>query len=74
MRLEVSRGLEEEPGAALRLVDPNFQKARGRDVVRPVAQAVRRKHAEDERLVVFAQLAQHVPRINEFGVVVGKAL
>ncbi len=36
-RLQVAGGLEEEPDAALRLVDPDFQQAGGRDVVGLVA-------------------------------------
>jgi hypothetical protein len=46
--------LEEEPDAALGLVNPIFKQAGGGHVVRLVTQAVRGEHAEHERLIVLA--------------------
>ena len=42
LALEVAPCLEQEPGAALRLVDPRFDQAGGRDIVVALAYIVRR--------------------------------
>src|SRR5262249_17356771 len=56
----LAAGLEQEPGAPLRLVDPDFQQARGSDVLLLVAKPVRLAQGGDQLLVVVAQLRQHV--------------
>src|SRR6185437_13193888 len=66
--------LEQEPGAALGLIDEGFQEARGGDVVLLAAKIVGAAHAGDQCLVVLAQFAQHVLRRHEVGVVVLDAL
>src|SRR5262245_45692084 len=65
---------EQEPGASLSLVDPDFQQARGRNIVMLVAQPVRLAQARGELLVVVTQLGEHVIGRDEIGVVVENTL
>src|SRR5262245_50383427 len=67
-------GLEQEPGAPLSLVDPDFQEARGCHIAMLIAQPVRLAQARDELLVVVTQLGEHVVGRDEVGVVVENAL
>ena len=62
-------GFEEEPGAALGLVDPVFDEAGGGHVFGVVAEGVAGAQAEDEALFVFVQLAERFARV--FGRVTG---
>jgi len=64
------RGLEQEPRAALRLVDEILEQARGGDVVVLFGDLVGGAHIGRERLVVVHQLAQHRLRRHKRRVVV----
>src|ERR1700754_3055098 len=64
-------GFEEEPAAALGLIDPVFEKAGGGDVFSIVAEGVYGAHAEGQGLLVFVQLAEHVLGGDVVGIVVG---
>src|SRR5262249_33652383 len=66
--------LEQEPDALFGLVDPDLDEARRRHVVALVANTMDLPHADDQRLVVLAQLAQHVQRVDVVGIVVGQTL
>jgi hypothetical protein len=57
-------GLEEKPGAAFRLVDPDFNQAGRADVAMLVAKVVCFAQPRGKRLIVFAQLGQHVERLD----------
>ena len=67
-------GLEQEPGAPLDLVDPDFDVAGGGDVTMLVADVVHFTQPGGHRLVVFAQFAQHVRRLDIVGIVVEDTL
>src|SRR5882672_7529940 len=66
--------LEEKPSAPLRLVDPDLEQARGRNVAVLVASAVRFPHACRQLKVVLAELCKHVQRRDEVGIVVRQPL
>ena len=68
--IAATAGLEQEPGAPLGFVDPDLDQARGGDVAVLVADVVRLAQARRERLVVLAQLGEHVLRLDVVGVVV----
>src|SRR5882672_3035261 len=55
-------GFEQEPGAALGLVDEDFEQARGAGILMIVAKLVRLAHRGGDVFVVFHQLAQHFAR------------
>jgi len=74
LRKRLAGDLEEEPTPALRLIDPAFEKTGSGDVARFIAQRVDRAHAENQSLFIFVQLADHVLRRDEVGIVVGYAL
>jgi hypothetical protein len=59
-RIPSAARLVKEPHAPLGLIDPNFDEARGGDVVLLVAQIMHLAHASDQRLVVGSELCQHV--------------
>src|SRR4051812_30165349 len=63
-------GLEQEPGAPLGLVDPNLDQAGGGHVPGVLADVVGLAEARRQRLVVLAQLGQHVLRLDVVRVVV----
>ena len=65
---------EQEPGAALRFVDPVLDQARSSNVVMPLADFMRRAQASSQLLVVAAKLNQHVLRRHEFRIVVRQPL
>src|SRR5258705_13976611 len=67
-------GLVEEPDSPLRLVDPDLDQACRRHVAMLVAGDVGLAHPRGERLVVFAQLREHVAGRHVIGVVVLHAL
>lgn len=69
-RIGTAPGLEEEPAPALRLVDPDFDQARRRDVTVPRAEFVHDTKTGCERLIVAAELGEHVGRFDESSVVV----
>src|SRR5579859_5294247 len=73
-RVGSRNALEQEPGAPLRFVDPDFEQAGGCDVAMLVAKLVRLAHARGERSVVFAQLGEHVGRLDVVRVIVENAL
>src|SRR5262249_48403165 len=56
--------LEQEPGAALRLIDPYFDEAGGGDVAVFVTHVVGLAQSRRERLVVLTQFRQHVLRLD----------
>src|SRR5262249_55988360 len=80
LRISVARGtasparLEQEPDALFGLVDPDFDEACCRHVIALVAETMDLAHAGDQRLVVLAQFAQHVQRVDVVGIVVGQTL
>ncbi len=65
---------EQEPDAALALIDPVFEEACGSDVAGIIADGMGGEHAQDQSFFVFAQFTQHVGRINIVGVIVRDAL
>ena len=69
-----ARGFEKKPRTPLTLINPGLEQAGGGDISLCVAQVMDRPHAEHKRLVVFAQLAQHIFSSNIFRVVIGDAL
>src|SRR5580658_8388312 len=69
-----ARGLEQEPGPPLGLVDPVLEQARGRDVAIFVADIVYLAHDRGQALVVVAKFGEHVLRIDIVSVVVENAL
>src|SRR5258706_3438499 len=64
----------QEPRASLRLVDPDLDQARRRDVAGLVTDRVRFAHVRGERRVVFAELCEHVGRLDVIGVVIKDTL
>jgi hypothetical protein len=72
-RIGAARGLIEEPDLSFRLVDMDFEQARGGDVVMLLAEVMRLSHSGDEALIVLAQLRQHVLRIDIVPIIVGGA-
>src|SRR5215471_12742851 len=54
IRFASARGLEEEPGPPLGLVDPSFQQARAGHVIVLIAQSMRLPHMSRELFVVVA--------------------
>jgi hypothetical protein len=56
--------LEQEPGAPLGLVNPNFDEAGSRNVLIFFADAVGLAEARSECLAVVTQLGQHVLRLD----------
>lgn len=73
-QLSRAPGLKQEPDAPLRLVDPNLQQTGGGDVVLFAAKIVNFTHAGEQRLIVFAQLGEHIQRIDKLRVVIADAL
>src|SRR6516162_2750678 len=69
-----TRGFEQEPGTALRLVDPNLNQACSGDIAVFIAQIVRLAHARYQLLIVVTQFGEHVLWRNEIRVIVGDAL
>src|SRR6202007_2557272 len=67
-------GLVEKPGTPLGLVDPDLDQARGRDVAALVAHVVRLAQPGGQRLVVFAQLGEHVGGLDILRIVIADAL
>src|SRR5229473_7941112 len=68
------RGLEQEPCTPLGLIDPDFQQARGSNIVVLVAQAMRLAQACRQLLIVIAQFGEHVHRRDKIRIVVQDAL
>src|SRR5207302_2292944 len=66
--------LRQKPGAALRLIDPNFNQTGCGDVTMLVTYVVRLAQSRGQRLVVLCQLGNHVGRIDVVRVVVEHAL
>jgi hypothetical protein len=64
-----SAALEQEPGAALRLVDPGLDQARTGDVAIFVAQPVGLPHT-GSKLQIVTELSQHVERGAVVGIIV----
>ena len=69
----VSRHLEQEPGAALGLVDPVFQETGGSDIAVLIAKVVCFAHAGRELPVVVAQFGKHVVRRHVVGIIIQDA-
>ena len=65
---------EEKPAPALRLIDPVLEKAGCSHIAGIVTESMDGAHSQSERLVVLMQLAQHVGRGDEVGVVVRNSL
>src|ERR1700722_6443128 len=65
---------EEEPGAPLGLVDPDFKQARGCDIAIFFADIVGLAHDRGELFVVVTQFGQHVLRLDIDGIIVEDAL
>jgi len=59
---------------AARLIDPDFQQARGSNIVVLVAQAMRLAQACRQLLIVIAQFGEHVHRRDKVRIVVQNAL
>src|SRR6187200_2201101 len=68
--VRLAAGLEQEPGASLGLVEPDFQHAGGGHVVVLLANLVRLAHGLGDRLIVGQELAQHIDRRDEILVIV----
>src|SRR4030081_1295914 len=66
----LAAGFEQEPGAALGLVDEDFEQARGAGILMVVAKLVGLAHRSRDMLVVFHQLAQHLARRDILFIVV----
>src|SRR5580698_5908458 len=62
--------LEQEPRSSFGVVDIDFQKARGRNVIMFVAERMRLAHACRDRLVVGHQFDEHVERRDKIRVIV----
>src|ERR1700730_14670393 len=58
----LAAGLEQEPGAALGLVDEGLEQTGGAGILVLVGELVRLAHRGGDVLVVFHQLAQHFAR------------
>src|SRR3954463_12962971 len=67
-------GLEQEPRSPFRLINPYLDQARGGDIAMFLAYVMRLSQSSCQRLVVFAQLGQHVLRFDIIRVVVCDAL
>ena len=63
-------GLEQEPRAPFRLVDPGLEQARARDVSVFVAKCMRLAKPRRQLNVVLVQLREHLGRGNEVRIVV----
>src|SRR5438105_15034221 len=72
-RIAAAARLEQKPDPPLRLVDPDFEQARRRDVAVLLADAVRLAHVRGEAHVVLAQLRQHVEGRDVVSVIVENA-
>src|SRR5579871_2774942 len=73
-RVPAPARFEQEPGSPLGLVDPVLDQAGGRDVSMLIAHIVHLAQSGGERLVVLAQLGEHVERIDILGIVIRNAL
>src|ERR1700689_384696 len=74
MRLTLRHDLRQEPGAALSLVNPDFDQTGGSDVVVLFTYLVRCAQISRQIQVVRTKLGQHVFRGHALGVVVLEAL
>jgi hypothetical protein len=69
-----SAALEQEPDAALRLVDPGLDQTRAGDVTIFVAQSVGLPHTGGKLEIVVTELNQHVERCDVVGIIVQYSL
>jgi hypothetical protein len=69
-----SADFEEEPCAPFRFVDPGLNEAGRRDIAVLVTNIVCLAQPGGERLIVLAQLGQHVQRLDVVRVVIQNAL
>src|SRR3569833_1507998 len=65
---------KEEPTPALSLVNPGLKNAGSGDVGGFVAESVYRPHAQNQALLVFVKLTQHVFRCHVVRIIVRNAL
>ena len=68
-----ARRLNEEPGTALRFIDPVLEHARSCYVAGFVTQVVGATHTQYQRLVVFPEFAEHAARSDVVSVIIGDA-
>ena len=67
---DLTADFEEEPRTALRLVGPGIDQARSRIVLRRVRYILGATKQRDQVEIVGAELAQHVLRGDELGIIV----
>ena len=72
--LSPPRGLEQEPGAPLGLIDPDFQQACGGNIVVLLAKAMRFAQVCHQLFVVIAQFGEHIHWRNKIRIVVRDTL
>src|SRR4249919_1246175 len=69
-----TRSLEQEPGATLRFIDPNFDETCRRKITMFVADVVRLAQTRCECFVVVCQLGEHVQWLDVFSIVIQHSL
>lgn len=67
-------GVAQEPCPPLGFIDSDVDEAGSRDVAVLIADVVSLAEARRQRLIVLAQLGQHVLRLDVLSIIVGDAL